>query len=438
MQQQKTPPITTAIIESLSHEGRGIAHVNNKITFIENALPGEEVKFIYTKRHSRFDTGTAVEILKPSSKRTTPYCKHYDICGGCVLQHLNHQHQLLFKTKILQEQLKHIAGLDVTNFLPPIIGPNVSYRGKARLAVKYVQKKGKVLVGFHEKNSSHVVATEECEILNPRVGKKIHLLSKLITELSIYQHIPQIEIACGNEVTALVLRNLQKFSDTDIELINKFAKEHQFQIYTQSGGIDSVTLINPEPQEKEIYYNLPNHNIKIFFAPNDFTQINYKINIQLVDYVLKLLEIEPIDKVLDFFCGIGNFTLPIATKCEKVIGIEGNKSAVIRAEQNAEYNKIKNAKFYVADLAKELSQATWDGQQYDKILLDPPRTGAEELCRQIKKFGAKKIVYVSCNPATFARDAKIIVEHGYELQNITLADMYPHTSHAEVIGSFNR
>ncbi len=425
-----------AVIESLSHEGRGITHINNKTTFLENGLPGEEVNFIYTKRHSKFDAGAAIEIIKPSPERVTPLCQHYNICGGCVLQHLKHEKQIALKTKVVQEQLKHIANEESINFLSPIIGPIWGYRHKARLSVKYVQKKSKVLVGFHEKNSSYVAETSSCEILHPSVGKKIDFLTELVAGLSIYQHIPQIEIACGNGVTALIIRNLQTFSDHDIKLISDFATIHKFQIYSQSGGIDSIKPINLDQEEKELYYNLSNYNLKIAFTPTDFTQINYTINIQLVDHVLNLLEITKADKILDLFCGIGNFTLPIATKCAKVIGVEGSKTAVTRAQKNAEINNIKNTAFYVADLAKELLGVNWDKEQYDKILLDPPRTGAEELCKQIKKFGAKKIVYVSCNPATFARDTKILTEHGYKLQNITLADMYPHTSHIEVVGDF--
>ncbi len=432
--QQKIPQIGHATIEALSHDGRGITHVDGKITFLENALPGEEVNFIYTNRRSKFDAGTAIEILNSSPDRVVPHCKHYNICGGCVLQHLSHEKQITLKTQALQEQLKHIAGIEKVNLLPPIVGPILGYRSKARLSVKYVKKRNEVLVGFHEKNHSYVTSTEECPILHASVGKKIKLLSKLISSLSIYPYIPQIEIACGNEVTALVIRNLQNFSENDLKLIKAFASEHNFQIYSQSGGIDSIQPINTSQETKELYYTLLSQNIKITFVATDFTQINQAINTQLVTHVLNLLEIKTEDTVLDLFCGIGNFTLPIATKCQKVVGIEGNKTAIIRANQNAECNNIKNIEFHVADLAKELPNAIWNQKQYNKILLDPPRTGAEELCKQIKKFKAQQIIYVSCNPATFARDIKIIIGDGYELESLTLADMYPHTSHVEVIG----
>jgi len=441
MQNETIPQkkINTVNIDSLSHDGRGIAHINNKTLFLENALPEEEVEFVFTKQYSKLSIGKVTTCLKPSSARVTPVCQHYEICGGCSLQHLAHQQQIAFKTKVLQEQLKHIGGLTITseNVLPAIIGPSVGYRSKARLAAKYVQKKQKVLVGFHEKNGAYVVATSECPILKPEVGKKISLLSQLIGSLSIYQHIPQIEIACGDEITALVLRHLQNFSSKDIDLLQEFGAKHQMQFYSQAGGIETVKLITTHTASNDNLpsYQLINHGIEIIFTPTDFTQINHHINNQLVNHALELLAINPQEKVLDLFCGIGNFTLPIAKKCQHATGVEGNKNAVARAIQNAQHNNIKNAEFYCSDLTQESSD-TWQQHQYDKILLDPPRTGAQEICTTIKKFGAQKIVYVSCNPATLARDAKEIVAQGYELQNITLVDMYPHTSHMETVASF--
>jgi len=428
--------INYTTIDSLSHDGRGIAHINNKITFIENSLPNEEVGFTYTKRHNKFDNGRAIEILKASPDRIVPCCKHYNICGGCSLQHLNPQKQIWLKSQTTQEQLKHIANLDVKNILPPIIGPTTGYRSKARLSVKYVQKKQKVLVGFHEKNGSYVVDTEECPILHPSVGKKIQLLRNLISSLSLYRYIPQIEIACQDNFTALVIRNLQKFSDSDIKLLDNFSQEYNFQIYSQSGGIDTIKLISSNQTNHSLSYKLPKYNVEIIYRPTDFTQINHAINAQLVDRAIELLEIKTTDKILDLFCGIGNFTLPIATKCTMVTGIEGHNGAVLQAKKNAAHNNIKNTDFYHTDLTKELPNSEWAKKAYDKILLDPPRTGAQEICSQIKKFNAKKIVYVSCNPATFSRDAKIIVDQGYILQSISLADMYPHTSHIEIIASF--
>jgi 23S rRNA (uracil1939-C5)-methyltransferase len=425
-------------VESLSHDGRGIAHIDGKIVFLENALPNEQVVFAYVRRHNKFDEAKVVEILQPSPDRVIPKCPHFNICGGCSLQHLNHTKQIFFKTLAFQEQMKHFGNLDTLNILSSITGPIWNYRSRARLSVKYVQKKQKALVGFHEKNGRYVAEITQCPILHMKVSKKILALSNLVVEFSIYNQIPQIEIACGGDVTALLFRHLQKFSDKDIELLQKFGTEHDFQIYLQAGGMETIKLLATNKTPVSLSYKLTKQNIEMFFAPTDFTQINQEINQQMVAHVLALLDAQPTEKVLDLFCGIGNFTIPLATKCNHIIGIEGNKYAIVRAKQNAEYNTIKNTEFYCFDLTKELSAPLWAKQQYDKILLDPPRTGALEICTQIKKFGAKKIVYVSCNHATLARDAKELTNNGYKLQSVCVVDMFPHTSHIETIADFTR
>jgi len=425
-------------VESLSHDGRGIAHINGKIVFLENALPNEEVVFVYTRRHNKFDEAKVVEILQPSLDRVIPECPHFDICGGCSLQHLSHIKQISFKTLAFQEQMKHFGNLDALNILSPITGPIWNYRSRARLSVKYVQKKQKVLVGFHEKNGRYVAEITQCPILHVAVSKKILDLSNLVAQFSIYNQIPQIEIICGDDVTVLLFRHLQKFSDKDLELLQKFGLEHNFQIYLQAGGIETIQPLASNQESVPLSYKLAKQNIEMFFAPTDFTQINQAINQQMVAHVLELLDMQSNEKILDLFCGIGNFTLPLANKCNQIVGVEGNKYAIVRAKQNAEHNNIKNAEFYCSDLTKELSTIPWAKQQYDKILLDPPRTGALEICTQIKKFGAKKIVYVSCNHATLARDTKELTNNGYKLQSARIVDMFPHTSHIETIADFSR
>jgi 23S rRNA (uracil1939-C5)-methyltransferase len=425
-------------VESLSHEGRGVAHINGKTVFLDNALPGEEVIFSYIRRRGKFDEGRVVEVVKSSPDRVVPKCPHFNICGGCKLQHLNHDKQIACKTKSFQEQMKHFGNLDVVNILSPINGPAWGYRSRARLSVKYVQKKQKVLVGFHEKNGRYIAEIEGCSILHSAVGEKILELGALVSQLSIYNQIPQIEIACGDDTTVLLFRNLQDLSDKDIELLQKFGDEYDFQIYLQSGGIDTIKPLVSNPEPAPLSYQHVQQNIKMFFGLEDFTQINREINQKMVAYVLELLEIQSNEKILDLFCGIGNFTLPIATKCAEVVGVEGGENAIIRAKENAEHNNIKNAEFHCVDLTKDLSGLPWAQQKYDKILLDPPRTGAQEICSQIKKFGAKKIVYVSCNHATFARDAKELVSNGYKLQSARMVDMFPHTSHLEIIADFVR
>lgn len=425
-------------VESLSHDGRGIAHINGKIVFLENALPHEKITFVYTCRHSKFDEAKVVDILQISPDRVAPECPHFGICGGCSLQHLNHAKQISFKTLAFQEQMKHFGNLDTINILSPITGPLWNYRSRARLSVKYVQKKQKVLVGFHEKNGRYVAEITQCPVLYAAVSKKILELSDLVAGFSIYNQIPQVEIACGDDVTVLLFRHLQNFSEKDLSLLQEFGAEHNFQIYLQPGGMETIQPLVSNQTAAPLSYKLPEQNIEMLFAPTDFTQINQAINQQMVAHVLALLDVQPNEKVLDLFCGIGNFTLPLATKCSQITGVEGNKYAIDRAKQNAAHNNIKNTAFYCGDLTKELFGLSWAQQQYDKILLDPPRTGALEICAQIKKFGAKKIVYVSCNHATLARDTKELTDNGYRLQSARIADMFPHTGHIETIAEFSR
>lgn len=424
-------------VESLSHDGRGIAHVDGKIVFLENALPDEEVSFTYVRRHNKFDEAKAIEIFNPSSDRVIPKCPHFNICGGCSLQHLAHTKQISYKTKIFKEQMAHFGSQDDINILPPIMGAIWHYRSRARFAVKYVQKKQKVLVGFHEKNGRYVAVTDECPILPIAISKKISKLSELVSQFSIYNQIPQIEVACGDNTTALLFRHLQKFSDKDLELLQKFGEEHNLQIYLQSGGMETVEPLIASKTSLPLSYKLQEQNIEMLFVPTDFTQINQSINQQMVTCVAELLETNPNENILDLFCGIGNFTLPLANRCNKIVGVEGNKNSIIRAKQNAIHNNISNAEFYCADLTKELTFSPWSERQYDKILLDPPRTGAKEICSGIKKFGAKKIIYISCNPTTLARDVKELINNDYKLQSARVVDMFPHTTHMEVIAEFS-
>lgn len=423
-------------IDSLSHDGRGIAHINGKIILIENALPDEDVNFIYTRRRNNYDEAKAVEILRPSQDRVTPKCSHFNICGGCSLQHLNQEKQIAYKTKFFHDQMKHFGNLDTINIQTPITGPTWNYRSRARFAVKYVQKKQKLLVGFHEKNGRYVAEINTCPIIHSEISEKISDLSQLISKLSIYNQIPQIEISCGSHAIVLLFRHLQKFSDQDIELLQNFGEKHNFQIYLQPGNMETIHQIAPTLTPNFLSYKLPKQNIEMLFSPIDFTQINQTINQQMVNRVLELLDTNSNEKILDLFCGVGNFTLPLATKCNKIIGIEGNKNAIIRAKQNAKHNSLKNTEFYCADLTKNLIGQPWTQEQYDAILLDPPRTGAQEICKQIRKFNAKKIVYVSCNHATLARDTKELTNNGYKLQNATMVDMFPHTSHIETIAVY--
>lgn len=423
----------TTTIESISHDGRGISHINGKTIFIENALPNEKVNFIYTKRHNNYDEGKALTIIEQSCERATPKCPHFGECGGCSLQHLTHNLQIKLKQQTLLEQLKHFGNVIPQNLLPPITGPIWHYRNKARLSVKYVQKKNKVLVGFHEKNGRYIAEIETCVILQQSVGEKIKELSNLISNLSIFASIPQIEVAVTQATTALVFRHLKEFNSADLELLQKFAIDHHFKIYLQPQKVESIHTLNIASQY--LSYKLPTQNIELFFHPTDFTQTNHALNQKLVTTAIELLSPKVNDEILDLFCGIGNFSLALASKCTKVIGIEGSEIMVKRAQANATHNKIENTEFYCADLTQELYHS-WTTQKFHKIILDPPRTGALEIIKSIAKFNAVKILYVSCNPATLARDTKELIAQNYTLTHAGIIDMFPHTKHAEAIALF--
>ena len=422
-------------ITALSHDGRGIAHIDGKTTFITNALPGETVEFFYLRKHSNYDEGVANKILTRSPERIDPKCPYFDVCGGCNLQHLTHEKQLELKLQTLKEQLSHFGANTPKTFSAPISGAIWHYRGRARLSVKYVNKKQKLLIGFHEKNGRFVADIESCAILAHPLSEKIPELRSFISELSIYDQIPQIEIAITNNVIALTFRVLKTPNENDLEKFKQFGNNHNFLIYLQPGSNDSSYCVNSS--QEYLSYELPSYNLELLFKPHDFTQINQEINQKLIARALELLDPQSDDNILDLFCGLGNFTLPLAQKCHSIVGIEGSVQMTARAEINAKHNQISNAKFYAADLTKELS-AMWATQKYSKILLDPPRTGALEICRDIAKFGAKKIVYISCSPATLARDAKEIIAEGYKLKNTGTIDMFPHTGHTEAIAEFSK
>lgn len=435
MPQSQTFPTTTSIT-ALSHDGRGIAHINGKTTFIENALPNETVSFVYTKHHSKYDEGRAIEIINSVPERAEPKCQHYGVCGGCSLQHISSAAQLDIKQKMLLEQLKHFGNVQPETILPPLTGSIWGYRRKARLGVKYVAKKNAVLVGFREKNNRFLADLKRCEVLHPSVGNLIGELKLLITDLKAYQQIAQIEVAVSDNETALIFRHMAPLVKEDLEKLINFAKAHNLKIYLQPGNPQTVHLLWPEQGDEYLHYNLSEYDLTFAFQPTGFTQVNTEINQQMVKRTLELMELKNTDRVLDLFCGIGNFTLPIARSCAEVIGVEGDADLVKQAEKNAQHNSISNAKFYKADLMADWNVATWAKNSFNKVLLDPPRTGALEVMQHITQFKAERIVYVSCNPATLARDAGVLVQSGYRLAAAGIMDMFPHTHHVEALAVF--
>ncbi|MDR3477018.1 MAG: 23S rRNA (uracil(1939)-C(5))-methyltransferase RlmD [Gammaproteobacteria bacterium] len=432
-------PITTTI-NSLSHDGRGIASLNGKTTFISGALTGEEVSFKLTKRHPRYNEGEILEIMSPSAERVKPGCEHFGICGGCSMQHLAMSAQIELKQKTLLEQLKHFGHVEPETILPPLSGNIWGYRRKARLGVRWVQKKEKMFVGFREKSSRYLAEIVTCPVLHPSVGERLPEISQLILSLKQFEQIPQIEVAVGDNATALVIRHMVDLDDEDLKKLAAFGEKYQFQIFLQPNSPAPFSKLYPNDQNYRLTYALADYQLQMQFHPLDFTQVNGEVNPLMIQQALALLDTQPTDKVLDLFCGLGNFTLPLARFAEEVVGVEGSQEMVDRAKDNATLNDIHNTAFYAANLAEiPAAQPAWMQKKYDKILLDPPRTGAKEIIALFPKLGAKRIVYVSCNPATLARDAGILVkEQGYKLKKVGVINMFPHTSHIEAIALFEK
>lgn len=425
------PPFVVRI-EDLTHEGDGVARRDGKAVFVEGGLPEETVECAYTARRSRRDEARVLRILEPAPERVEPRCPHFGVCGGCALQHLSAAGQLAHKQRWLLDSLTHIGKVEPEQVLEPIIGPLWGYRRRARLGVKWVARKGRVLVGFRERHSAYLAELSRCEVLDPRVGGVLEELAELIASLSIRERLPQIEVAGGDEAMALSLRVLAPPSDSDLARLQAFGEQHGFMFYLQPAGTDSTQPLVGEPAL--LSYQLPAYGLNLVFQPFHFVQINASINQHLVTRASQLLELEPADRVLDLFCGLGNFTLALARQAQKVVGVEGETSLVEWARQNALRNRIAHADFFAADLASDLAEQPWLQGRYDKVLLDPPRSGALALMPRLAALDAQRIVYVSCHPATLARDiGELVDQFPYRLEAAGIVDMFPHTAHVESI-----
>jgi 23S rRNA (uracil1939-C5)-methyltransferase len=434
---QKLPqdPVQLSI-ESLGHDGRGIARIDGKVIFVDGALAGETVNALYTKKHSKFDEAKIVNVVSDASEdRVEAKCSHFGLCGGCSLMHMKPEAQLALKQQTLKEHLTHFGQLTPEKWLEPLTGPLWGYRRKARLGVKHVPKKERVLVGFREKGTPYLAMLDSCEVLDQRVGPRLSELGEMIAALEAHNRIAQIEVAMDDDNVALVFRNLDELSEADQQALISYGQANDFWIYLQSGGPDTVTPIWPE--NPQLSY-APEPGLKLDFAPGDFTQVNAGINEKMIPYAMELLDISADDRILDLFCGLGNFTLPIAKRVSDVVGVEGDESLVRHARANALKSDLNNAVFEQADLTKtELKDYPWAKAGFNKILLDPPRSGAFEVLHQLAALGAERLVYVSCNPATLARDAgELVNNHGYTLVSTGVMDMFPHTTHVESIALF--
>ncbi len=421
-------------IESLSHEGRGIARFENKVIFVSGALPGELVVADRTFSRANFAEADVKEVLKPADNRITPKCDVFGICGGCSFQHLSSEDQIQAKGNWLKDVFANQEKIEPKTWLKPLQVQSWGYRRKARLGIRYVAKKNKILVGFREKKSSFITNMSRCEVLHPSIGKHIEVLANCIERLSIKSSIPQLEVAIAENNTVLILRHLEPLSIKDEQILVDCAQQLNITFYTQGGSLDSV-----KPLEKPVVltYSHPNHDIIMEFLPTDFVQVHFKMNQKMVDLALELLELNESDEVIDLFCGLGNFTLPIARHAKHVVGIEGDLGLVERARHNAQKNSITNVDFYKADLFKEVSDFEWfRGKTYNKALIDPVRSGAIEIVGLLPKLGVTRLVYVSCNPATLARDTLKLIELGFTLETAGVMDMFPQTAHVESIALF--
>ncbi len=437
--QQKIEDPFVVHIDDLTHAGRGVAHRDGKAVFVDGGLPGEEVECVYTVCRSRLDEAQVTRVLESSPERVEPRCRHFAICGGCSLQHLASEAQLVLKQGWLLSSLLHIGKVQPEQVLPPMTGPLWAYRRRARLGVKWVAKKGRVLVGFRERSGAFIADLQRCEVLDERVGGLLEELARLIETLSIRDRLPQIEVAGGDERMSLNLRVLTPPNDADLAALRAFGQRHGLVLYLQPGGPDSVQLLGADPEaplasaeQSGLSYRLPAFDLELEFQPWHFIQINAVINRQLVERVCDFLQIGPEDRVLDLFCGLGNFTLALARRARQVVGVEGDASLVDWAGRNAARNGIGNAVFHAADLTGNLDGEPWLQGGYDRVLLDPPRSGALEMMPRIAALGARRLVYVSCHPATLARDVgELVHRFGYRLESAGVMDMFPHTAHVE-------
>ena len=436
-------PKTVSIVD-LSLDGRGVArwpegHANaGKAVFVSGALPGETVSVQQTARSRHFDEAKTLEVIEASPDRVEPRCPHFGTCGGCVLQHFAEERQIESKQRVLLENLQRIGHVSPQSVLPPLRGDSWGYRRKGRFSVRRVEKKDKTLVGFREQDPRFVADIGECHVVVPQLGFKVAALGALVDGLDARRDIPQIEFIAGDAQIALVFRHLQPLSDADKAKLAAFAEAEGFSIFLQPGGIDSVhPLTGDAPQ---LSFRLPQWDIELMFRPLDFIQVNAKLNEAMIARALELLDVQPGERVLDLFCGLGNFTLPLARAAGdgEVVGVEGDAGLVQRARANAAHNGLGNATFHAADLVQDLAAQPWLKAGFDKLLLDPARSGAIEVLKQLPLKGLKRIVYVSCHPGSLARDAGFLVNGaGWTLREAGGMDMFPHTAHVESIAVFD-
>ena len=430
-------------ITALTHDGRGVARrPDGKAVFVAGALPGERVMATQTGRHRSFDEARTVEVLVAAPERVQPRCAHFGTCSGCAMQHYDEAQQIHAKQRVLLDNLQRIGHVTPERVLEPLVDASWGYRRKGRFSVRRVEKKDKTLVGFRETDPRFVAEISECHTVLPQIGASIPALAALVDGLQARRDIPQIEFIAGDATpdfcgVALTFRHLAPLADDDRAALEAFGRSNGFAIFLQPGGIDSVHAL--WPSDPKLSFALAPWNLEFLFRPADFIQVNAGLNGRMIQAAIDLLAPEPGDRVLDLFAGLGNFTLPLARQVREVVGVEGEAGLVRRARENAAHNGIANAQFHAADLAKDLSGEPWMRERFDRLLLDPPRSGADFVLAHLPLEQFSRIVYVSCHPASLARDAGYLVnERGWKLRAAGVMDMFPHTAHVESIAMFER
>jgi len=433
--------IETGVVADLTHEGEGVVRDSSdggKVAFVAGALPGERVSFRRASFHRSHDEAELIEVLEPSPLRVTPRCAHFGVCGGCALQHLDPAAQLQAKQKELATNLERIGNVAPDQWLPPLLGPVWNYRRRARLSSRYVAKKARSLVGFREKQGKYVADVARCEVLAEPVASLVGTLGQLLTGMQRRESIPQIEVSLSDGEQVLVLRVLDALPPQDLEALREFERVHGLRILLQPGGLHTVAPLTAGPVD--LHYRLDDFGLRLDFGPTDFVQVNGAINNAMVARAIELLEISPSDRVLDLYCGLGNFTLPLARRAASVVGVEGEAGLIERARANARSNGIENASFHVADLSAEPDRALpWMRGGFDKVLLDPPRVGAREVLSAVAHLAPHRVVYISCHTGSLARDLGVLThELGFRLRAAGVLDMFPHTTHVESMAVLER
>jgi 23S rRNA (uracil1939-C5)-methyltransferase len=433
--------VETGVVADLTHDAEGVVRegeAGGKIAFVAGALPGERIRFRRRGFHKSHDEADLVEILEASPHRVTPRCAHFGVCGGCALQHLDPSAQIEAKQKELASNLERIGNVSPLEWLPPLLGPHWNYRRRARLSSRFVTKKGRSLVGFREKQGKYVADVQRCEVLAEPVASLVGALADLLTGMARRTSIPQIEVALSDGERVLVVRVLDPLPEPDLARLREFEQAHGLRILLQPGGLDSIAPLTPGPVD--LHYRLDEFDVRLDFGPTDFVQVNAAINQAMVARAIELLEVGPADRVLDLYCGLGNFTLPLARRAAAVVGVEGEAGLIARARANAQANGITNAQFHVADLSVEPDRTIpWMRGGFDKVLLDPPRVGAVKVLSAVAHLAPSRVVYISCHTGSLARDLGALThDHGFRLRAAGVLDMFPHTTHVESIAVLDR